>query len=143
MSKLANTDDNAVIGERLAAARVAQRLSQVDFADRLGISPRAYQNYERGEREMPTTVLTALHAEFGIDPLWILIGPGRDPRKLATSTKPDVLEEVIIGVETHLQRTQKKLSPAKKARLIKVLYLQFRDKKVDAHQLADTVSLTG
>lgn len=142
MSKLASTNENIAIGSRLAAAREAQRLSQVEFADQLGISPRAYQNYERGEREMPTTVLTALHAEFGIDPLWVLIGPGRDPRKLAASAKPDVLEEVIIGVETHLQRTHKKLSPAKKARLIKVLYLQFRDKKVDPDQLADTVSLT-
>lgn len=139
MSKLANIDDNLAIGGRLVAAREAQRLSQVEFAERLGISPRAYQNYERGEREMPTTVLTALHAEFGIDPLWVLVGP----RKLTASTKPDVLEEVIIGVETHLQRTHKKLTPAKKARLIKVLYLQFRDKaKVDAAQLADTVSLT-
>lgn len=143
MSKLAKLDDNLAIGGRLVAAREAQQLSQVEFAERLGISPRAYQNYERGEREMPTTVLTALHAEFGIDPLWVLIGPGRDPRKLSTSTKPDVLEEVIIGVETHLQRSRKTLAPAKKARLIKVLYLQFRDKaKVDPAQMADVLSLT-
>lgn len=142
MSKLATPDSNLDIGSRLVATREAQRLTQVDFATRLGLSPRAYQNYERGEREMPTTVLTALHAEFGIDPLWILIG--LDPRKQVASGALDMLEEVIIGVETHLQRTRKKLSPAKKARLIKVLYLQFRDKaKVDAAQLADTVSLTG
>lgn len=142
MSKLASTDDNLAIGERLAAAREAQRLTQVEFAERLDLSPRAYQNYERGERELPTTVLTALHAVFGIDPLWVLIGPGRDPRKAAASGKPDVLEAIVIAVETHLQRTHKKLVPAKKARLIKVLYLHFRDKsKIDAAQLADMLSI--
>ncbi len=143
MSKLANLDDNLAIGGRLLAAREAQRLSQVEFAERLGLSPRAYQNYERGERETPTMVLTALHAEFGIDPLWVLVGPGPDPRKLAASAKPDVLEQVVIAVENHLKRTRKQLTPAKKARLVKVLYLQFRDKdKVDQAQMADVLSLT-
>ena len=44
---------------------------------------------------------------------------------------------------SHLQRTHKKLAPAKKARVIKVLNLQFRDKaKVDPAQMADVLSLT-
>ncbi|WFC42301.1 helix-turn-helix transcriptional regulator [Pseudoxanthomonas sp. SE1] len=143
MSKLSNSDDNLAVGERLAAVREDQRLSQIEFAERLGLSPRAYQNYERGERELPAAVLTTLHAVFGLDPLWVLIGPGRDPRKAGASVKPDILEAVIIGVESHLQRTHKKLAPAKKARLIKVLYLQFRDRaKVDPAQMADVLSLT-
>ena len=143
MSKLANADNNIAIGERLVAAREAQRLTQVDFAELLGLSPRAYQNYERGEREMPTTVLTALHAVFGIDPLWVLVGPGRAPRHAAVSDKSDVLEEIIITVETHLQRTRKTLAPPKKARLIKVLYVHFLDKtKIDTKHLAEMLALT-
>lgn len=142
MSKLANTHDNLTIGERLVAVREALRLTQVDFAERLEISPRAYQNYERGEREMPTTVLTALHATFGIDPLWVLVGPGRDPRKATALASPDVLEAVVIAVETHLQQRRKVLAPAKKARLIKVLYLHFRDRpKMVPAELTDMLSL--
>lgn len=143
MSKLANEQDNIAIGKRLVAVREERKLSQVEFAERLALSPRAYQNYERGEREMPTTVLTALHAEFGIDPLWVLLGSGTTVRKPQSTSKPDVLEAVVIAVEAHLQRTRKTLGPAKKARLIKVLYLQFRDRpKLDPAQLADTISLT-
>ena len=141
MSKLANPDENLLIGERLAAARELQRLSQVEFAEQLGLSPRAYQNYERGERELPSTVLTALHAVFDIDPLWVLIGHAGQSRKSSASNKADVLEVVVIAVETHLQRTHRTLTPAKKARLIKLLYLHFQDKpKVDRTELATMLS---
>lgn len=142
MSKLANPHDNLVIGERLVAVRELLRLTQVDFAGRLEVSPRAYQNYERGERELPAAVLTALHATFGIDPLWILIGPGTDPRKSVAAARPDVLEDIVIAVEGHLQRRRKTLTPAKKARLIRVLYLHFRDQpRIDPAHLADMLSL--
>lgn len=141
MSKLANPDENILIGERLAEARELQQLSQVDFAEKLSLSPRAYQNYERGERELPSTVLTALHAVFGIDPLWVLVGHAGQSRKSSASSKADVLEVVVVAVETHLQRVQKTLSPAKKARLIKLLYLHFQDKpKVDRTELATMLS---
>ena len=141
MSELANPDENVLIGERLAAARELQQLSQVNFAEKLSLSPRAYQNYERGERELPSTVLTALHAVFGIDPLWVLIGQNRESRKSSASNKADVLEIVVVAVETHLQRTHKTLTPVKKARLIKLLYLQFQDKpKVDRTELASMLS---
>jgi transcriptional regulator with XRE-family HTH domain len=142
MSKLGNPDENLAIGTRLVAVREERRLSQAEMAERLDLSLRAYQNYERGDREMPTAVLRSLHAEFGIDPMWVVVGTGSEQRDSSGHAKLDVLEAVIIGVETHLQRTHKKLAPAKKARLIKVLYLQFRDQpKIDAAQLADTLSL--
>jgi transcriptional regulator with XRE-family HTH domain len=142
MSKLASSDDNHAIGARLAMAREQQRLSQVEFAERLGLSPRAYQNYERGERELPSAVLVSLHEVFGLDPLWILIGPERSARKAAAGSA-DLLEQIIIGVETHLQRTHKKLAAAKKARMIRVLYLHFSDKtRFDSTQLTEMLSLT-
>lgn len=141
MSKLANPDENVLIGERLATARELQQLSQVEFAEQLSLSPRAYQNYERGERELPSTVLTSLHAVFGIDPLWVLIGQSRESRKSSVSNKPDVLEVVVVAVETHLQRVHKTMTPAKKARLIKLLYLHFQDKpKIDRTELATMLS---
>lgn len=69
------------MGKRLAAVRKSRQLLQVEFAEMLGLSPRAYQSYERGERELPSSVLIALHAVFGIDPLWVLTGqPARRAR---------------------------------------------------------------
>ena len=79
MSKLSSEDDNLVMGRRLMAVRVASGLTQADFADKLGLSLRAYANYERGEREMPTALFRSLCETFRIDPLWQLTGPGEDP----------------------------------------------------------------
>lgn len=98
MSRLATLEDNASIGERLAALRNRVRLSQVDFAERLGISPRAYQNYERGEREVPAVVLKLLYEVFGVDPLWVLTGPGNDPRGTDAPAYPDLIEEIVVAV---------------------------------------------
>ena len=57
MSRLANPEENVSIGRRLAGVREHRHLTQTEFAERLALSPRAYQNYERGEREIPAAVL--------------------------------------------------------------------------------------
>lgn len=142
MSKLATLEDNAPIGERLATLRHRVRLSQVDFADRLGISPRAYQNYERGEREVPAVVLKLLFAVFGVDPLWVLTGPGDDPRGTDAPAYPDLIEAIVVAVESRLQRARRQLTPEKKGRLIKLLYQHFRDKPAfDPADVAEFLAL--
>ena len=128
MSKLSNSAINTSIGERLASLRDRLRLSQTDFAERLGISARAYQNYERGEREVPAAVITLLYEVFRVDPLWLLIGPGLDPRGVDGPASLDLIEEIVVAVESRLQRARKQLPPAKKGRVIRLLYQHFRDK---------------
>ncbi len=142
MSKLATSEDNVPIGRRLAGVRERTRLSQNEFAERIGLSPRAYQNYERGEREIPAITLKTLYDVFGIDPLWVLTGPGWSPPDKTPSPNLDVLESVVIAVEKNLLKTHRKLAPAKKARLIKVLYLHFRGKdRVDDTHVNEMVQL--
>lgn len=51
-------------------------LSQTAIAQRVGMSLRAYQNYERGEREVPVALIHALYSEFKVDPVWLLTGTG-------------------------------------------------------------------
>ncbi len=46
------------------------------------ISLRGEQNYERGIRRLPAEVLLTLAKVYGIDPLWVLDGPGEQPRRL-------------------------------------------------------------
>ena len=142
MSKLTNSEDNIPIGRRLAGARERYRLTQNEFAERIGLSPRAYQNYERGEREIPAAVLKTLYEVFGIDPLWVLTGPGWTPPDGPPPPNLDVLEAVIIAVEKYLTKTQRKLAPAKKARLIKVLFLHFRGKDgIDEKHVSEMIQL--
>lgn len=142
MSKLASPEDNVPIGRRLAGARERLRLTQNEFAERIGLSPRAYQNYERGEREIPALALKTLYEVFGVDPLWVLTGPGWTPPDSPPPPSLNVLEAVVIAVEKYLHKSQRKLSPTKKARLIKMLYVHFRDKEnVDEQHVIDMVQL--
>lgn len=74
MSKLATDDDRKAFGERLLLVRMWVYQSQFEFADTLGLAPRAYANYERGEREMPAAVFLRLYELFRVDPVWLLTG---------------------------------------------------------------------
>lgn len=83
MSRLSTAADNTGMGKRLQAIRAMTGLSQGVFARKLGLSLRAYANYERGEREIPVAMFRALHKTYGIDPIWLLDGPGDQPVKAA------------------------------------------------------------
>jgi transcriptional regulator with XRE-family HTH domain len=85
MREFANATGVADVARRLIAVRQSLALSQRDFADSLGISLRAAQNYEQGERKAPADVLLRLARMHGIDPLWVLEGPEKEPRKLTAS----------------------------------------------------------
>ena len=123
------------VGERLKAVRDNSRLPQSEFAQRLGLAPRTYQNYEIGERTISAEAIKALYEMFSVDPVWLLSGPGNDPRSIKTPTKPDLLAEIIIKVEQHLAKNRLKLPLEKKARLIVLLnqYIQLRGRVDDDH----------
>jgi len=143
MSNLATARENTAIGLRLAAIRIASKLSQSDFADSLGVSPRAYQNYERGELEIQVIVVRALYETYGADPVWLLVGPGHEPRRYGADLQVNLLERLIDEVETRLIRSRRKLPTANKARLVALLYTQFRDKpQLDIGYLERALALT-
>lgn len=125
MGRLSNIEFNGEIGKRLLAVRMNAGLAQNAFAERLGVSPRAYQNWERGEREIQAGLLPALYEEFDIDPLWILTGPGEQPVHRDARPNFDLVEEVVLAVELWLQRRHKMLIPKKKAQLVALLYKHF------------------
>ncbi|MGH8758767.1 MAG: helix-turn-helix domain-containing protein [Burkholderiales bacterium] len=142
MSKLSTGTVNLEIGRRLAALRERSRLVQTEFAEGMGVSPRAYQNYERGERELPAAVLTALYETYGADPLWVLTGLTSD-LPTVTAKDLDILEDVVIALEGRLKKARRSIGPEKKARLIKLMFLYFRDKPgVDEAHVLDMLALT-
>jgi transcriptional regulator with XRE-family HTH domain len=125
MSSISNDKYNAEIGRRLAVVRETSGLAQNAFAERLGVSPRAYQNWERGEREIPAAVLRALYEQFDIDPLWVLTGPGDQPIQRDVRPNPGLVGDVVLAVELWLQRRHRTLTLKKKAHLVALLYKQF------------------
>lgn len=74
MSKLTTDDERKGFGQRLLLVRMWAYQPQFEFAETLGLSSRAYANYERGEPEMPTAVLLQLYERFKVDPVWVLTG---------------------------------------------------------------------
>lgn len=124
MSKLSSEDNNITNGKRLLDIRAVSQLSQQDFALKLGLSHRAYANYERGEREMPTSLFQSLVETFRIDPLWLLTGQEDEPLYLSESKSLDasLLEGIVCLVEEWLAKYQRTLRPEKKARVIRLAY---------------------
>ncbi len=110
--------------ERVGAVRAHFALSQTTMAQRLGISLRAHQNYERGEREVPVVLVHALYETFRVDPVWLLTGSGsmmlaEDQRKRLDQALLDRVVEAVAKFETHLKKA---LSVEHKSRLIGLLY---------------------
>ena len=129
MSRLASEKDNLAVGQRLARLRLTHQLSQAQFAGQLGVSVRAYVNYERGEREAPLSVLRAVHAVYGIDPLWLMCGPGEAPLSVAVRDLDlALLESVVAHVDRQLAAAGKALPEARRRHLIEAGYAECRQR---------------
>ncbi|WP_267553955.1 helix-turn-helix domain-containing protein [Rhizobium rhizogenes] len=73
----ANSDKYA-IASRLQFVRLQRQQSQEDFAEQLGVTNATYLSYERGEREVTSSVIVKLMQRCAIDPAWFLTGRKRD-----------------------------------------------------------------
>lgn len=95
---------DADIGQRIQRVRTQKGMSQADFANALGISVRAYQNYERGDRPVSKQLLCALKAAFGVSSDYILDGEesAGSADNLRNVVRPDLLQ--AIGEEIERQR---------------------------------------
>jgi len=143
MSSIASPDQNGALGQRLMTVRATTGLSQGVFADTLGLSLRAYANYERGEREMPVALFRALYEIYGIDPIWLLAGPGEQPVKAATRTMDFALVDHIIQcVDTELAAMGKQLKPAMRLRILRAAYALSADTgRMEPGQMKELLSI--
>lgn len=69
--------DLEAIGRRVEELR--GKLSQTDFASRLGVDRKTVGTWERGERLPDTRALLGLWSEFDANPAWVLCGSGASP----------------------------------------------------------------
>ncbi len=67
--------DWVAVGERLRSLR-GDRLTQVDFAARIGITQGYLSYLERGEKEIGPAVLLSISRKFGKSIEWLLTGDG-------------------------------------------------------------------
>ena len=72
------------LGARIATLRKARNITQVQLAEKLGISQQTLQSYECGRRRVPVSAMTAVaqHLEVSLDVLFDA------PRKAAAKNAP-------------------------------------------------------
>jgi transcriptional regulator with XRE-family HTH domain len=118
--------------------------SQVAFGAAIDISARTLQGYEQCRADISVEVLIRLHDRVGLDPLWLLLGIGRDPM----DKQGDVallVEEAANAVEAALQSRGLRLSPEKHGELVSSVYCSLRDQlgdisKVDVNRMVTLAS---
>lgn len=118
------TIERMQISRRLEAVRASVKLTQKEFAERLGLSLRSYQNYAQAERDIPASVFRALRNTFQIDPSWMWDGPGHDSPRLVTRTAidPDLLARSEATVNAALAKHGRPLTPEQQGYLVAHVY---------------------
>lgn len=62
--------------KNLQTIRKTLLLSQVDMAEKMNVSYRAYSSYERGERKPDYTFLQNMHDDFNVNLNFLICGKG-------------------------------------------------------------------
>lgn len=103
------------IGARLAGERERIGLSQTAMAAALGISRRAYHNYENGITGVPIEKLLHLHAHYDIDIVWILL---EARSKVPKATDLEVLENAMNEIDEFIDTSESPITPKDRNRLV-------------------------
>ena len=67
--------------DKIKILRKELKLNQTDIAEQLGIGLSSYQNYERGERDVPSSVIKQIMLLYGVTPDWLF---SSDDTKMTT-----------------------------------------------------------
>lgn len=110
------------IAERLLAIRETQRMTQQEFADRLGFPKRTYLAWERGDSEPPLRLLAAIIREFGIDANWLLEGPNSVPISKGATLDWDRASRIYEELVEELARANVILEPRQVFRYLKIIF---------------------
>ncbi|WDL96374.1 helix-turn-helix domain-containing protein [Alicyclobacillus sp. ALC3] len=89
-------------GERLRATRREKGINQADFAGVVGISERALQNYETGEREPKISFVQVCAEKLGVSAAF-LIGETEDPALVDDRDVSPQEAEFLKWVEDNLE----------------------------------------
>jgi len=72
------SNDNATFGDRVAAARDAQGLSQAEFAKKLGVKLKTVRGWEDDVDEPRANRLSMMAGMLNVSMRWLLTGEGDD-----------------------------------------------------------------
>ena len=97
------SDDAATFGDRVAAAREAQGLSQKALAKKLGIGLKTLEGWENDVAEPRANKLQMLAGVLNVSLPWILTGDGQAPEELLDDVQLDLSD---LMTEMRVLRSQ-------------------------------------
>ena len=115
------------LSERLKAERKKAGLSQVQFAEKLGLNARTYASYERGERDISTALLLDICKTLNISSDRLLGNPAEPPEETEKPSPPDDRWE-------RFRPRYEVLSDAEKAKIDSILDVLLDEAEQEASQ---------
>ena len=109
--------DVATLGDRLAAAREAQNMSQEVLARRLGVEVRTLQNWEDDQAEPRANKLSTLAGLLNVSMIWLITGEGEglaDPEDEPISPDVNAILQEIRGLRAQFRSRAEKLGQLEK-----------------------------
>ena len=112
------SDEQATLGDRIAAAREAAGLEQKDLARRLGVGQATIQRWEEDRAEPRANRISMISGMLGVSLRWLLNGEGEGP---AAPSETDLPEEVgqlldeVRSLQLQIARAGVKLAAAEKS----------------------------
>ncbi|WP_416235278.1 helix-turn-helix domain-containing protein [Paracoccus sp. (in: a-proteobacteria)] len=116
-----NQHENETVAERLLIVRRRSGLSQADFAQKIGVIPRSYRNYEAAVRDIPLALVVAVHRVFEVDLTWLILGE----RPSAPVIQTSVYELILRAIDDFETEQKQPISISKKAKQVSYLSSQF------------------
>ena len=92
------------IGDRLKKLRKENKLTQKDMAEKLGIHPNTISMYEKGNRNIPSTMIKKISDTFNVSTDYLLRGEEKNEKQEFSS-----LDESLLNDENYLNLTLKNM----------------------------------
>ncbi len=120
MSEMTNEPQWFVkLGKRLLSVREQLSMTQVQFANLLGLSHRSYVAYELGYREPPLNLVIRLLEKTSVDSDWLLQGKGSEPRFKTAEDDDDAIWKAQEIIAEALHDTDSSLTSDQRRALFK------------------------
>lgn len=75
--------------DRIKKIRKHFKLTQQEFADRIGLKRNSVANYEIGRNTPMEPIINSICKEFGVNEVWLRTGEGGDENMFTTVSKDD------------------------------------------------------
>ena len=92
------------IGDRLKKLRKEKKLTQKDMAEKLGIHSNTISMYEKGNRNIPSTMIKKISDTFNVSTDYLLRGEEKNGKQEFSS-----LDETLLNDENYLNLTLKNM----------------------------------